>query len=61
MVFQQGFERRNPKDEMGTGDVKNLSGHKFFRKISNLLGGLLHLLLLDDGDPFKKVLTIAAL
>jgi hypothetical protein len=60
-VFQQGFERGNTKDEMGTGDFKNFSGHKFLRKVSNLLSCLLHFLFLDDGHPFKEVFSIVAL
>jgi len=61
MAFQQGFERGNTKNDMGTGDFKNFSGHKFFRKVSDLLGCLLHFLLLDDGHPFKEGFTIVAL
>jgi len=60
-VFKQGFERGETKDEMGPGDLKNFSGNKFFRKVSDLLGRLLHFLLLDYGHPFKDSLTILAL
>jgi hypothetical protein len=61
MVLQQGFERRNTKNEMGTRDFKNFSGHKFFSKVFDLFGRLLHFLLLDHGHSFKEVFTIVAL
>jgi hypothetical protein len=60
-VFKQGFERGKTKDEMGKGDFKNFSGHKFLRKLFNLLGCLLHFFLLDHGHPFKDGFTIVAL